>query len=110
MVLSTLTNSNRTLVIKFKPSGAQLIPTAHSSFALPIYFIEARSQKSISPSRLPNPPINTSYENGQILIVFLNLLPNSNMGFASLSYKVAVAGYVPDITMNCSPEGVHATS
>jgi len=52
----------------------------------------------------------TVYEKGHILIVFLYLFPNSKRGLQFLSYKVAVAGYVPEITMNLSPEEVHAIS
>jgi hypothetical protein len=47
----------------------------------------------------PNPPINKDELNGHTLNVFLKCLPNSNLGYPSPSYKVAVAGYYPEITI-----------
>jgi hypothetical protein len=54
---------------------------------------------SISPAKFPNPPMIAAFEKGSILIVFLYLFPNSNKGLLSLSYKVATAGYVPEMTI-----------
>jgi len=59
---------------------------------------------------LPKPPIKQRLENGQILIVFLYRFPNSNNGLQFLLYKVAVAGYMPDIKIKDSPFGVHFKS
>lgn len=55
----------------------------------------------------PNPPINKDELNGHTLNVFLKCLPNSNLGYPSASYKVAVAGYYPEITIKEDPSGVH---
>jgi hypothetical protein len=75
---------------------------AHGNLAFPISFKVSKFQKSISPLFIfPNPPQIKMLLNGQILAVFLNLLPNSNFGSPSALYSVAVAGCYPDITMNC---------
>ena len=70
----------------------------------------SKLQKSTSPARFPNPPIKQAFEKGHTLIVFLYLLPNSNRGLQLASNKVAVAGYIPDITINYFPLGSQATS
>jgi hypothetical protein len=67
---------------------------AQGNFALPISFRDSKFQKSISPLLIfPNPPQINMLLKGQIFVVFLNLLPNSNLGSPSALYKVAVAGY-----------------
>lgn len=43
-------------------------------------------------------------------MVFLYLFPNSKTGLQFLSYKVAVAGCKPEITMKWSPLGDQAKS
>jgi hypothetical protein len=58
----------------------------------------------------PNPPQIRILLKGQIFTVFLNLLPNSNLGSPSALYRVAVAGYYPEITINYYPSGVQQTS
>ena len=97
--MSTLTLSYKTAVIICLPLGAHSIPTVQYDLVLPNSSQLSRHQMSNSPAKLPKPPISAALENGSILIVFLYLFPNSNNGLLSLSYNVATAGYVPDITM-----------
>lgn len=108
--LSTFTLSCNTAHITCYPSFAHSTFTEQYALVLPSSLWVSNYQKSTSPARFPNPPINIALENGQILIVFLYLLPNSNIGLLFLSYNVAVAGYNPEITINCSPDGTQAIS
>ncbi len=78
--------------MKYKPLGAHSILTAQYDFVFPNSVCLSRFQISISPAKLPNPPMIAALENGSILMVFLYLFPNSKRGLLSLSYRVATAG------------------
>lgn len=108
--MSTLTLSYKTAHITCIPSLAHSTETEQYALVFPSSLWVSKHQKSTSPAKFPNPPIKTEFENGQIRIVFLYLFPNSYIGFEFLSNKVAVAGCIPEMTMNYSPDDTQAIS